>query len=38
MNDAALRATISQKGYEMVRQNYSWEEKLQGYELLRLTP
>ena len=21
-------------GYEMVRQNYSWEEKLQGYELI----
>jgi hypothetical protein len=34
MNDAAIRSTISRKGYEMVRQNYSWEEKLQGYELM----
>lgn len=34
MNDAAIRSTISRKGYEMVRQNYSWEEKLQGYELI----
>lgn len=34
MNDSACRHAIAQNGYGMVRQHYSWTEKLQGYELL----
>ena len=32
MTDSELRHTLSQKGYEMVKTNYSWNEKLNGYE------
>lgn len=34
MQDSTCRNSIGQKGYDTVRINYSWEEKLQGYELL----
>ncbi len=34
MDDPTLRNSIAQKGYDMVRQHYSWEEKLRGYEKL----
>ena len=34
MEDPAQRSSIAQKGYDMVRQHYSWEEKLRGYEKL----
>ena len=34
MEDSAIRDTLGRNGYEMVRQNYSWTEKLHGYELL----
>lgn len=32
MERAELRNSIGRKGYEMVRKNYSWEKKLDGYE------
>lgn len=32
MKDEKLRASISKSGYEMVKQHYSWNEKLKGYE------
>ncbi|MBR1668502.1 MAG: glycosyltransferase [Bacteroidaceae bacterium] len=34
MKEKELRNTIGHNGYEMVRRNYSWNEKLKGYELL----
>ena len=34
MEDPAQRSSIAQKGYDMVRQHYSWEEKLRGYEIM----
>ena len=34
MKDERLRSHISQVGYEMVKNNYSWNEKLKGYEKL----
>lgn len=35
MTDPVCRKTIGQQGYEMVFKNYSWGEKLQGYEIIR---
>lgn len=32
MKDARLRAEIAKQGYETVRNFYTWEEKLSGYE------
>ncbi len=34
MEDPAQRSSIAQKGYDMVRRHYSWEEKLRGYEIM----
>lgn len=34
MSDTSLRNSMAQQGYEMVRQHYSWEEKLRGYEIM----
>ena len=34
MGDPSLRNSIAQRGYEMVKQHYSWEEKLRGFEQL----
>ena len=34
MSDTSLRNSMAQKGYDMVRQHYSWEEKLRGYEIM----
>lgn len=34
MSDAELRSSISRKGYETVKENYSWNKKLSGYEIL----
>lgn len=35
MCEPALRNDMGRKGYDMVLQHYSWEEKLRGYEYLR---
>jgi glycosyltransferase involved in cell wall biosynthesis len=34
MGDPSLRNSMAQRGYEMVKQHYSWEEKLRGFEQL----
>ena len=34
MADDSLRNRLAANGYEMVRQHYSWDAKLSGYELL----
>lgn len=34
MNEIDRRHIIAQNGYNMVLQHYSWEEKLQGYEII----
>lgn len=34
MRDEELRTSMAQQGYLMVRQNYSWQEKLKGFEVL----
>lgn len=34
MNSRELRNKIAQSGYQMVRTHYTWEAKLNGYELL----
>ncbi len=34
MSDTAKRNVIGKNGYEMVRENYSWSNKLNGYELI----
>ena len=34
LSDENVRSTISKKGYETVKNNYSWNEKLEGYEIL----
>ena len=34
LQDFTLRAKIASNGYEMVKENYSWNEKLRGYENL----
>lgn len=32
MDNPSLRSSIAAKGYEVVKANYSWQEKLMGYE------
>ena len=34
MGDPSLRNSMAQRGYEMVKKHYSWEEKLRGYEIM----
>ena len=34
MSDTSLRNSMAQRGYEMVKKHYSWEEKLRGYEIM----
>ena len=34
MGDPSLRNSMAQRGYEMVKKHYSWEEKLRGFEQL----
>lgn len=34
MSNPQLRECLSNKGYEMVKKNYSWDEKLKDYEIL----
>ena len=34
MNNPQLREKLSLRGYETVKQNYSWNKKLEGYESL----
>ncbi len=34
LKDSTMRDKISKNGYKMVREKYSWEEKLKGYEEL----
>ena len=34
MSDPSLRNSMAQRGYEMVKKHYSWEEKLRGFEQL----
>lgn len=34
MRDADLRASMARQGYLMVKRNYSWQEKLNGFEVL----
>lgn len=34
MRDAALRKQIGMNGYQVVKQNYTWEKNLEGYENL----
>ena len=34
MGDPSLRNSMAQRGYEMVKKHYSWEEKLRGYEVI----
>lgn len=35
MNDTNIRSSISETGYKMVKEKYSWFEKLKGYEQLK---
>lgn len=34
MNNASLRSDLSAQGYEMVKNHYSWNEKLNNYEII----
>jgi len=34
MTDAGLRENIARNGYDVVKQNYSWQSKLAGYEIM----
>lgn len=34
MNNASLRSQLSAQGYEMVKNHYSWNEKLNNYEVI----
>jgi len=34
MTDAELRENIARNGYDVVKQNYSWQSKLAGYEIM----
>lgn len=34
MTNRSKRNSIAQKGYEMVKKDYSWQEKLKGYEII----
>ena len=34
MTEENTHSSISKAGYEVVKNNYSWNEKLEGYEIL----